>query len=389
MMYVRSILILALLAGCGGPDFAAAHAAPTQDAPLQSAATPGAMPQSSPDDPAVSRLRTAIAEYREIAARGGWQPISSGSNLELGAQGPRVAALHRTLLVTGDLVGSANPAEQFDEQLAAAVRRFQGRHGLEPDGIVGAQTLAALNVPIERRLTTMALNLSRMQSEEQAWGARYVVVNAAAASYRLVEAGREVFERPAVVGRPGWPTPRVDGIIEALEFHPYWTVPPRIAALEIWPKVRRDAGYLRRNHMRVIDGQIRQDPGPDNPLGLVKFIFPNPYSVYLHDTDHPELFEQTKRFRSHGCVRISGALDLARLLLKGDADWPESRIADAIAGARNVRIKLASSIPIHITYRTAWVDDEGILQFRDDVYGRDRSEIAALPATSTAETCND
>lgn len=388
-MYVRLILILALLAGCGGPDFAAAHAAPTHDALLQSAATPGVMPQPSPDDSALSRLRTAIAEYREIAARGGWQAIPSGSKLELGAQGSRVAALHRTLLVTGDLVGSGNPAEQFDEQLAAAVRRFQARHGLEPDGIVGAQTLAALNVPIERRLTTMALNLSRMQNEEPAWGARYVAVNAAAASYRLVESGRKVFERPAVVGKPGWPTPRVDGIIEALEFHPYWTVPPRIAALEIWPKVRQDAGYLRRNHMRILDGQIRQDPGPDNPLGLVKFIFPNPYSVYLHDTNHPELFEKAKRFRSHGCVRISGALDLARLLLKGNADWPESRIADAIAGARAVRIELASPIAIHITYRTAWVDDEGILQFRDDVYGRDRSEIAALPATSTAETCND
>jgi murein L,D-transpeptidase YcbB/YkuD len=389
MIYVPLILMLALLASCGGPDFAAVHAAPTLDALPQSAATPGAMPKPLPDDPALGRLRTAIAEYREIAARGGWQAIPPGSKLELGGQGPRVPALRRRLIVTGDLIGSESQAEQFDEQLAAAVRRFQVRHGLEPDGIVGAETLAALNVPIERRLTTMALNLSRMQSEEQAWGARHLAVNAAAASYRLVESGRVVFERPAVVGRPGWPTPRIDGIIEALEFHPYWTVPPRIAALEIWPKVRRDAGYLRRSHMRIVDGQIRQDPGPDNPLGLVKFIFPNPYSVYLHDTNHPELFEKAKRFRSHGCVRISGALDLARLLLKGNADWPESRIADAIAGARTVRIELASPIPIHITYRTAWVDDEGILQFRDDVYGRDRSETVALPVTSTAETCND
>lgn len=169
-MYMRLALILALLGGCA-PDFAAAHAVPSRDTLPQSASTPDLMPQPSPEDSALSRLRSAITEYSEIAVRGGWQPISSGSKLELGAQGSRVAALHRMLLVTGDLAGSESPPEQFDDQLAAAVKRFQGRHGLEPDGIVGAQTLAALNVPIERRLTTMALNLSRMQSEDQAWGA--------------------------------------------------------------------------------------------------------------------------------------------------------------------------------------------------------------------------
>lgn len=342
-----------------------------------------------PDLPGFWRLRAAIESYRTIAAKGDSRPVPGGGKLELGAQGPRVTALRQALIASGDLAAAVPLSEQFDDNLAAAVRRFQVRHGLEVDGIAGAETLAALNVPVERRLATMAVNLARILREETRWGERYIAVNIPAATYRLVEDGRTVLARPAVVGRPDWPTPRLDSVIETLEFHPYWTVPTSIAALEIWPKVRRDPSYLRRNHMRIVNGQIRQDPGPGNPLGLVKFIFPNQYSVYLHDTNQPALFEQTRRFRSHGCVRVSGALELARRLLQANADWPDSRIAEALAGSRNIRIAIASPIAIHMIYRTAWVDEAGILQFRDDVYGLDRSALATLRTASSVEACKD
>jgi len=161
-----------------------------------------------------------------------------------------------------------------------------------------------------------------------------------------------------------------------MEFNPYWNVPASIAQREIWPKVRRDPGYLARNHMRVIEGRIRQDPGPDNPLGLVKFIFASPYDVYLHDTNNRALFDRPDRFLSHGCVRVSNALDLARQLLEADPDWTEQRIDEAVAGGRAVRVTLSHPIALHIVYDTAWVDEAGIVQFRGDVYGLDRKLLA-------------
>jgi murein L,D-transpeptidase YcbB/YkuD len=192
-----------------------------------------------------------------------------------------------------------------------------------------------------------------------------------------------VLEGPVIVGRPDWETPQIDSVIDRLEFNPYWTVPPRIAAREVWPKAHRDPAYLKRNHMRLVNGQIRQDPGPDNPLGKVKFLFPNPYSVYLHDTNRPELFTNAERFRSHGCIRVSGALDLARALLRDDPSWPEARIENAIGQTRNIKISPKRPIPVHIVYDTAWVDKAGRVQFRDDVYGRDLiAKDQNLPSTN-------
>ena len=169
-----------------------------------------------------------------------------------------------------------------------------------------------------------------------------------------------------------------------MEFNPYWNVPPRIARLELWPKIRRDAGYLKRNNMRVIGGQIRQEPGPSNPPGVVKFIFDNPYEVYLHDTINRSLFERSNRFLSHGCVRVSNAIELAKQLLKMDPNWPEQRIDGAVESGRNIRIDLLRSIPVHIVYDTMWIDDAGIVQFRDDVYGLDRKALAGRQTGSDA-----
>jgi murein L,D-transpeptidase YcbB/YkuD len=336
-----------------------------------------------PVDPAFWRLRAAGQRYRDIAAAGGWPSVSGGPTLRKGDENARVAQLRVRLAATGDLRELGQPSASFDAFLEQDVRRFQARHGLEADGLVGKRTLAALNLPVLARLATIELNLKRLQREKRQWGKRYLAVNAAAASYVVVENGVELFERRAIVGRRDWPTPRIDGVIDRLEFNPYWVVPPRIARIELWPKIRRDPGYLARHDMELVDGQLRQNPGPKNPLGTVKFRFDNPHFVYLHDTSNRELFERADRFLSHGCVRIARALDLARLLLAPDPAWSPERIEAAVAAGRNLEVALPRPMPIHIVYDTAWVDATGAVQFRDDVYGRD----AASTAAGVPESC--
>lgn len=332
-----------------------------------------------PIDPVFWRLRAAARAYQDIQAGGGWPSVPAGPKLVRGDEGPRVEALSRRLLVTGDLTEASGHTDGFDAALEEAVKRFQRRHGLLADGVVGAATLDALNQPVARRLDSMAINLARLQQEERDWGLRYVAVNTAAATYRLVDGGRQVFERVAIVGRRDWPTPQLDSVIDRLEFNPYWVVPPRIARLELLPKIERDPDYMRRHDMHWVGGQIRQDPGPQNPLGVVKFLFSNPYDVYLHDTNSPKLFERQDRFLSHGCMRISDALALAAYLLKDDPQWSPDRIEAVVKAGRNLRARLVDPIPIHVVYDTAWVDESGTVQFRDDVYGRDRQVTAPLP----------
>jgi murein L,D-transpeptidase YcbB/YkuD len=330
-----------------------------------------ALQERLPADPAFWRLRAATQQYRAIETAGGWPALPPGPKLDVGSKDARVAVLRQRLRATGDL-GDSGPAEdEFDIALHAAVSRFQARHGLEVDGIVGANTLAALNLPVSARLAAMKLNLRRLQQQRRQWGPRYLAVNAAASSYRLVDDGQKIFERVAIVGRRDWPTPEVDSVIDRLEFNPYWTVPPRIAKLELLPKIHRDPDYMRANDMQWVDGQIRQNPGAKNPLGKVKFLFPNPYSVYLHDTNNAGNFERWDRYLSHGCIRVAGALDLAAYLLQDDPQWPPSRIAEVLQSGQVTRVRLAAPIPVHIVYDTAWVDDDGVLQFRPDIYRRE------------------
>jgi murein L,D-transpeptidase YcbB/YkuD len=332
-----------------------------------------------PLDPAFWRLRAALQAYQVLQARGGWPSVPAGPKLVLGDQGARVEALRRRLRITGDLTETDTHLDSFDAALEAAIKRFQRRHGLAADGVVGVATLEALNLPVGRRLDTMTVNLVRLRQQQREWGPRYIAVNAAAATYRLVDGGRQMFEKAAIVGRRSWPTPQIDSLIDRLEFNPYWVVPPRIERLELLPKIQRDPDYMRRHNMHWVGGQIRQDPGPQNPLGVVKFLFPNPYDVYLHDTNNRKLFERQDRFLSHGCIRIADALSLATYLLKGDPQWSPDRIAAAVKAGRNLQVRLVDPIPVHVVYDTAWVDEGGAVQFRDDVYGRDRLVAPSLP----------
>lgn len=332
-----------------------------------------------PADPGFWRLRDAFSAYRALAAAGGWGSVPDGPKLELGAAGPRVDALRRRLAATADLAPTAPATGAYDQVLLQAVQHFQARHGLETDGVTGAKTLAALNVPVERRLGVMAANLIRLQRQHRNWGRRYIAVNIAAASYRLVVDGLLVFERPAVVGKPSWPTPMLDSVINRVEFHPYWRIPMNIADLEVWPKQEADPGYFARQGIHVVNSQLVQDPGPANPLGVVKFIFDNPYSIYLHDTTAPGLFARADRFSSHGCIRVSDAADLAHELLASDPQWSAERVDAALQTGGNQGVTLREPIPVHIVYDTAWADADGTVEFRADVYHRD-----AIPAAAPA-----
>ncbi|MBK8157467.1 MAG: L,D-transpeptidase family protein [Rhodospirillaceae bacterium] len=358
------LLLAASLAACS--NAVPVTAAPSPPPVLEAVAPPAALPpeiKTLPDDQA--RLVTVIAAYQAIAAAGGWPLVPEGRTLRPGDRDARIFELRNRLLDQTD-------SDLFDPDLATMVRHFQHRHGLEEDGIVGSKTLAALNIPIDQRIAQLQHNLKLIQVGHRQWDDRYIAVNVAAATYRLVENGQTVFERRVIVGRPNWPTPLLNSVINEIVLHPTWTVPPRIAQLELLPRIKRDAGYLADHDMRWVDGMIRQAAGPRNPLGKVKFVFPNDESVYLHDTNAPSLFNEAERHLSHGCVRLSNAVELARYLLLKEPGWNEEGLAARLAEIRTERIRLSRPIPVHLVYDTAWVDPDGTVHFRDDVYGRDR-----------------
>lgn len=330
-----------------------------------------------PPNEAFWRLRDAIADYRDLAARGGWPAVPAGPKLEPGTRDARILDVRARLAAAGDLPDGNVSSDLYDGPLQMAVERFQARHGLTTDGVIGTGTVEALNVPVQARLATMTTNLRRLQRQGRNWGDSYIAVNVAAARYRLVGNGRTIFDQVTIVGLPDWRTPEVDSEIERIEFNPFWTVPPRIARLEVKPAIAKDPDYLTKNNLRQVGALYRQDPGPDNALGKAKFLFPNPYDVYLHDTNSPRLFRRDARHLSHGCVRIPNAVELAAYLLRDDPNWTREKIDAAIARGKNRGIALARPMPVHIVYDTAWVDDSGAVQFRKDIYGRDGEMLVA------------
>lgn len=324
-----------------------------------------------PPDEAFWRLRDALTIYGELAVDGGWPAVPPGPKLEQGARGARIVAVRARLAASGDLNGADSASDLYDSPLRRAVELFQARHGLKADGVIGPATLEALNVPVEARIATMRANLRRLQEQGRDWGDTYIAVNVAAAGYRLVAGGETIFEQVAIVGQPDWQTPEVDSEIKRIELNPYWTVPERIARMEVEPAIEKDPDYLAKHSMQEVGGLYRQDPGDDNALGKAKFLFPNPYDVYLHDTNSHRLFQREARFLSHGCVRIPNALELAELLLRDDPRWTRAKIDEAIDLGKNRSITLKHPIPVHIVYDTAWVDESGGVEFRRDSYGRD------------------
>ncbi|MDX1710291.1 MAG: L,D-transpeptidase family protein [Rhodovibrionaceae bacterium] len=371
---------------------------------LAASQRPGAdLRDLAPALPEYRRLRRALAHYREIEAAGGWPGLPEGETLKEGMRDPQVAVLRRHLTVTGDLSVSSNDAELFDSGLTQAVMRYQRRLGLDADGVVGPATRAQLNVPVNTRIGQIVLNMERWRWMPEDLGERYVLVNLAGFELEVVEFGSVHLAMKVVVGRPYRRTPVFSDTISYLEVNPTWTVPPTILREDILPKLRKDPGYLAENNMKLYHGwdasapaldpagidwqsvppranpyRIVQAPGPKNALGRIKFMFPNKYQVYLHDTPSRELFSRPARAFSSGCIRVERPMELADYLLGANADWDRSRVEKLIAEGQTTRVNLARPVPVHLTYATAWIGEGGTIHFREDVYGRDTLLADAL-----------
>jgi murein L,D-transpeptidase YcbB/YkuD len=320
-------------------------------------------------------LRPALARYRGLAEQGGWARLDLGATLRPGDVGPAVLALRERLRREG--LGSAPLADPqaFDAVLAAAVAAFQTSRGLTADAVVGPLTLAALNVPVEARLAAIEASLERWRWLPRMLPARRVEVNIAAAELRAVDPALGVLAMRTVVGRPADPTPMFDDLIESVVFNPPWNVPASIAAAEILPRARRDPGYLAREGFVFIgegaNRRLQQSPGSGSALGLYKFDLPNRFNVYLHDTPGRAAFTRDQRNLSHGCVRLEKPRDLAIWMLGSDPAWDAAAIDRRVATGVTTSAPVAMPTPVYLFYWTAFTSDEGVLNFRSDVYGWD------------------
>ncbi|HEY0511610.1 MAG TPA: L,D-transpeptidase family protein [Thermoanaerobaculia bacterium] len=353
-------------------------------AALESALAAGrvrpALAELAPAHAGYRALKAALAQVREVAARGGWPPVPDGPPLRPGERGDRVAALRARLEASGDLAPAATtvPADRdlYDAPLQDALRELQDRHGLDADGALGKGTLAALNVPAERRARQIEINLDRWRWLPRDLGERYIMVNIAGFTLELVDGGKPALSMRVVAGKPTSRTPMFSGTLRNVVLNPYWNVPAGIVKKEILPHMRRDPGYAERENLEVTRSgsgvEVRQKPGPKNALGRVKFLFPNRFDVYLHDTPSRSLFSRTVRGFSHGCIRVEKPVELAEYLLQDDPAWTPQKIAATLNKGREVWVTIPKPLPVHLVYWTAWVDGAGTLQLRDDLYGRDK-----------------
>lgn len=346
---------------------------------------------------AIAALGEAIERYRGIAAAGGWPRLPDRVTLRAGDSSEAVATLRRRLQITGDLRRGSSGSYDFDSELEDAVKRYQSRNGLEPTGIVYGITQRSLNVPAETRLKQLQLNLTRMQQLLPALqrSPKYLVMNSASAEVQGIEGGQVTFVSRTIAGKRATPTPDVSASIQALNILPYWHVPGTIAKAALIPAVRKDPSYLYRERIRVFstfggneidpasvnwfgpEAQryvFRQDPGPQNALGVLRFDMPNKHIVYMHDTPMKNLFGYYERAYSAGCVRVQNYLAMADWLLVGQDGWTSGRIEQQVATGQAKTIKLAKSVPVHFVYLTAWVDN-GVVEIRNDLYNRDDGQV--------------
>ncbi len=337
-------------------------------------------------------LQLHLERYREIVAAGGWGPVPVGTTLRMGDTSTveRLTALKRRLVTEGylsdDTVIAPLAADSsraiYGAVLAGAVGTFQKRHSIGVDSVLGLETVTSLNVPAEYRLRQIAANLERHRWLPRDLGDRHILVNVPAFQLDAYDGGESVLDMRVIVGSEyrDRATPTFADSMSYIEFAPYWNVPENIANSEIWPRVHADPGYLSRNNYEIWDeggvARIRQRPGPTNALGLVKFMFPNQYNIYLHHTPQEELFEADVRAFSHGCIRVEKPVELAEFVLANQGEWSQEEIREAMEGATR-RVDLETKLPVFIVYFTAF-DRDGVLHFGNDLYDNDGAIVHAV-----------
>jgi murein L,D-transpeptidase YcbB/YkuD len=383
------------------PKAPAAAAAPGKPSPSRRALV-STSPQPTLDEGSVQRISAAMLSYSALEVQGGWPTLPPTAKLTPGSKGPDVALLRQRLAITEDLPADKAEGDVYDEAVVAAVKYFQGRHGLEESGTVGPKTLAALNVPVGKRLRQLAASLDRLAAMDVTFGQRYVVVNLPAAFAETVEGNEVVRRYVVVVGKTDRPSPTLTTYITTVNLNPTWTVPLSIMKKDIITKMRKDPAFVERMHMRVLDGQgheidprsvdwssdrapnftIRQDSGNWNALGSVRIDMPNPYSVYMHDTSHKEFFSADYRFQSSGCTRVEDPRALATWLLADNPGWGRGEIDAAIAKGERTDVRLTHKVPVAWVYLTGWVTRDNTIHFRDDIYGHDEKPTLVADARS-------
>ena len=348
------------------------------------------------DEGTAQRIREAALSYSDIAVRGGWPAIPSDAKFVSGTVGPHDDLLRLRLLLSGDLAPD-KASGPYDDVVSEAVKRFQVRHGLAVTGTVTPRTLTALNVPVQKRIKQLEASLERLDNMNFAFGQRYVVVNIPAAFAEAVENDTVVRRYRVIVGKTEKPSPTLTAEITSVNLNPTWTVPSSIAKTEISAHMRKDPGYLSRMHMDVLDAHdtpvdprsvdwsgartpnftVRQQSGAWNALGAVKIDMPNSYSVYMHDTNQRNLFNDDYRFDSHGCSRVDNVRDLAAWLVKDMPQWSRASIDAAIATGQRQDIHLSNKVPVAWIYLTAWMTRDQTVQFRNDIYDQDEQLLEA------------
>lgn len=340
------------------------------------------------------KLKDQLARYYAIASKGGWQSITlSGKSIKKGTNSPAIVQIKQTLHLMGDLpVMDTTPV--FNDTLEMAVKSFQERHGYKPDGVIGATFVKELNVPVQQRIQQILINMDRTRwLPNTPHSDNLIVVNIPEYMLHMYEGKNKAWDMVVVVGKSGHNTMMFNGDLNQIVFSPYWNVPQSIVQKEVLPAMDRDPNYLASQNMEIVGDEgglpsIRQRPGDGNALGKVKFLFPNSFNIYFHDTPSKSLFERDQRAFSHGCIRLSDPFKMAQYLLRNEPEWTPEKIQEAMDAGEEKFVKLKHPVPVIITYYTAWVDAAGRLNFRNDIYKHDEI-LAKKMFTHTAFDSSD
>lgn len=317
-------------------------------------------------------LKSHLLKYYEIEKTGKWDPIvADKKSYKLSDSSITIAAIKERLYLLGDL-DMRDTTAVFTKQTTEAIKTFQRKHGLKEDGVAGPALIRSLNRPIQEYTRQILINMERMRWVPAEPAGDYLLVNIPEFRVHVFEKGSLAWSMDVVVGSTAHNTVIFNGDMKYVVFSPYWNVPQSIIKNEIMPGMKRDKNYLARHNMEWNNGNVRQKPGPRNSLGLVKFLFPNSYSIYLHDTPSKSLFNESKRAFSHGCIRLAEAKKMATYLLRNDSTWTDRKITEAMNSGKEKFVTLKETIPVFIGYFTAWVNSKGELNFREDVYGHDK-----------------